>query len=60
MTKTELTYKDWAFLVDIELTKKEYSKIDIPSADSCGCENCLNYIASREKLNKINCKQYGV
>jgi hypothetical protein len=32
------------------LTKKEYSKIDKPSAQSCGCGNCLNYVDSREKL----------
>lgn len=50
MTKTEFTYKDWKIEVDKELTEKEYSKIDKPSAESCGCGNCLNFIESREKL----------
>ena len=50
MSKTELTYKDWKFEVDKELTHNEYTIIDNSSAESCGCENCLNYIAFREKV----------
>ncbi len=50
MTKIKLTYKDWKFEVDKELTEKEYTKIDKPSAESCGCGNCLNYIEFREKI----------
>ncbi|MFK7900067.1 MAG: hypothetical protein AB8B61_04850 [Cyclobacteriaceae bacterium] len=50
MTKITLTYKDWSFEVDKELTHNEYSRIDNPSAESCGCGNCLNYIAFRKKV----------
>ncbi|WP_339607890.1 hypothetical protein [uncultured Roseivirga sp.] len=50
MTKTKITYRNWEIEVNKQLTELEYSKIDKPSAESCGCGNCLNYIQLREKI----------
>jgi hypothetical protein len=50
MIKTRITYRNWNIEVDKKLTQQEYSDIDKPSAESCGCENCLNYIENRSNI----------
>lgn len=47
---TELKFKDWIFLVDIEKTINEYSKFKISGAESCLCNECKNYVVFREKV----------
>ena len=46
----KIVFQDWIFNVDKKLTQEEYSKIKNSSAETCGCENCLKYIASRKKI----------
>ena len=47
---TKVVYQDWILSVDKELTQKEYDKINKSSAETCGCENCLKFIAYRKKI----------
>ena len=46
----EVQYRKWKFNVDIEATREVYSKIERGSAEECGCQKCLNFVASRKKI----------
>ena len=42
-----IKYRDWIFVVDVEMTKSIYQKRNLGSAEECGCYNCLNFAANR-------------
>jgi hypothetical protein len=46
----QLQYREWKLNVDIEATREAYSKIERGSAEECGCQKCLNFVASRKKM----------
>ena len=43
-----IKYKDWEFIVDKELTKKTYDKIEFGSSDICECIHCKNFAFNKE------------
>lgn len=43
-------YKDWTFEVDRALTQQTYKHISGSGADTCGCNDCRNYVAYRDKV----------
>jgi hypothetical protein len=45
-----LSYRDWTFEFDKQLTSDTYSKIKDSGADSCICNDCKNYIAYRDQV----------
>ncbi|MDT3738833.1 MAG: hypothetical protein RO257_04955 [Candidatus Kapabacteria bacterium] len=45
-----LTYRDWTFEFDKQLTLDTYSQIKESGADLCICNECKNYIAYRDKI----------
>jgi hypothetical protein len=45
-----LTYRDWTFEFDKQLTIDTYSQIKESGADSCKCNDCKNYVAYRDKV----------
>ena len=47
---TIITYKGWEFAVDRQLTEETYQGVLNGGADACGCDNCKNYVASRESI----------
>src|SRR5690606_15691451 len=50
MATTIVKYKDWAFEVDKGLTEQTYKSISGSGADTCGCNDCINYVAYRDKV----------
>jgi hypothetical protein len=46
----QLQYREWKLNVDIEATREVYSNIERGSAEECGCQKCLNFVASRKKM----------
>jgi hypothetical protein len=46
----EMQYRQWKFNVDVEATREAYRKIERGSAEECGCQKCLNFVASRKKI----------
>jgi len=50
MTTTTVKYKDWTFDVDKALTEQTYKSISGSGADTCGCNDCKNYVAYRDKV----------
>lgn len=45
-----VTYRDWQFEVERDVTSATYSDVAAGSADTCGCRDCQTYIAYRDKL----------
>jgi hypothetical protein len=45
-----VTFRDWQFEVDRELTAATYDKVSKSGAESCGCNDCKNYITYRDKV----------
>lgn len=43
-----IKFKDWILIVDEELTKSTYKKVETGSANSCACNECKNYSTYRE------------
>ena len=43
-------YKDWKFEVDFNRTKEVYDKIEVGSPESCGCNDCKNFVENRIKI----------
>jgi hypothetical protein len=50
MATTILNFRDWTFEVDKELTEQTYMTVPGSGADTCGCNDCKNYVAYREKV----------
>jgi hypothetical protein len=46
----QLQYREWKLNIDIEATREVYSNIEHGSAEECGCQKCLNFVASRKKM----------
>jgi hypothetical protein len=40
----------WELSCDPELTKKAYAAILVGGPEKCGCEPCLNFVASRSLI----------
>lgn len=45
-----IKFKNWELIVDKELTKSTYEKVEIGNADSCVCNECKNYSNYRENV----------
>ena len=39
--------RKWRVRSDPDLTREAYARIDVGGAESCGCEECFNFAASR-------------
>ena len=50
MAITTLNYRDWELAVDKELTQKTYAAVIGSGSDTCGCNDCKNYVAYREQV----------
>lgn len=50
MATTIVKFKDWTFEVDKLLTEQTYKSIVGSGADTCGCNDCKNYVAYRDKV----------
>ena len=50
MSITKLKYKDWEFEVERELTIQTYEGVASGGSDTCICNDCKNYIATRDKV----------
>ncbi|RAU82561.1 hypothetical protein [Pontibacter arcticus] len=50
MEETLVTYQDWEFYSDKELTEQTYLEMDKSGAESCGCSYCRNFIEQRETV----------
>lgn len=50
MTTVIVKFKDWVFEVDQRLTRQTYQEISNSGAEMCGCNDCKNYVAYREKV----------
>src|SRR5690349_13575629 len=50
MATITVKYKDWTFRVDKALTEQTYKGISGSGADTCGCNDCKNYVAYRDKV----------
>ncbi len=46
----QVQYQKWKLSVDVEATREAYSKIERGSAEECGCQKCLNFVASRKTI----------
>ncbi|WP_448103621.1 hypothetical protein [Pedobacter panaciterrae] len=44
-----VTFRDWTLTVDYEVTKATYASVVNGSAEDCKCNDCMNYIADRER-----------
>ncbi len=47
---TTVKFRDWTFEVDKEQTERTYREISGSGADTCGCNDCKNYVAYRAKV----------
>ena len=50
MTNAIVRFQDWVFEADKALTETTYSNISGSSADTCGCNDCKNYVTYRDKV----------
>lgn len=50
MATTIVKFKDWTFEVDKALTEQTYQNISGSGADTCGCNDCKNYVSYRDKV----------
>ncbi len=55
-----IQFREWELIVDKELTKQTYDKIETGSPESCGCNDCNNFILNREiiypdEIKKLLC-----
>jgi hypothetical protein len=50
MTTAIVKFKDWTFEVDKVLTEQTYKNIASSGAETCGCNDCKNYVAYRDKV----------
>lgn len=52
-TRKEMTivkFRAWEFIVDKELTKMTYDKVPSGSPEGCDCNDCKNFVNSRETI----------
>ena len=45
-----IKFKDWTFEVHKELTEQAYKSISGSGANTCGCNDCKNYVAYRDQV----------
>jgi hypothetical protein len=50
MEISKVSFMDWSFEVDRILTATTYGSILNSGADTCGCNDCKNYVAYRDKV----------
>jgi hypothetical protein len=50
MSRLNLNFKNWNLSVDKQTTLETYERVETPGADSCGCDNCLNFAAQRANI----------
>ncbi|MBK8153868.1 MAG: hypothetical protein IPK61_13050 [Saprospiraceae bacterium] len=47
---TTIKFREWELIVDRELTKQTYQKVEIGGAESCECNDCKNFVHNRETI----------
>ena len=47
---TTIKFREWELIVDKELTKQTYDKIEIGGVESCTCNDCKNFGNNRENI----------
>ncbi|GAA5023901.1 hypothetical protein GCM10011506_07070 [Marivirga lumbricoides] len=50
MSRVKLGFKNWNFSVDKQTTLEAYEQVETSGAESCGCDNCLNFAAQRTNV----------
>ena len=45
-----LEYDGWILRYDREATKRAYEEIETGDPENCGCDPCLNFAASRDRI----------
>jgi hypothetical protein len=50
MSLESLNFKNWNFTVDKRTTLETYERVEMPGAESCGCDSCLNFAAQRTNI----------
>ena len=45
-----VNFKDWRFEVDKTMTEQTYRGISNSGAETCGCNDCKNYVAYRDNV----------
>lgn len=50
MATTIVKFREWTFEVDKECTEQTYHDISGSGADTCGCNDCKNYVAYSDKV----------
>lgn len=43
-----MKFREWELIVDKKLTKLTYDNVAIGSPESCGCNDCKNFVTNRE------------
>ena len=51
-------FRDWEFIVDKELTKMTYDKVSGGSSEGCDCNDCKNFVNSRETIYPEEIKKF--
>jgi hypothetical protein len=47
---TQITYRDWTFDSDVDLTRAGYETITAGGAETCDCVGCRNFLAQRDSV----------
>ena len=47
---TQITYRDWIFDCNVEVTRKAYETILAGGAETCECTGCKNFLAQRDAV----------
>ena len=47
---TQISYRDWIFECDVELTRKVYETILAGGVETCECFGCKNFLAQRDAV----------
>jgi len=45
-----IKYREWELIVDRELTKQTYDKVEVGGVESCTCSDCKNFANNRENI----------
>jgi hypothetical protein len=47
---TQITYRDWLFDCDVEVTRAGYETILAGGVETCDCAGCRNFLAQRDSV----------
>ena len=50
MSTIIVSFLEWIFEVDKEITQQTYKNLQFGGSDTCGCTDCANYVNFRDKV----------